>query len=350
MSPEEEAAARRRANEVNANQNNQRVSRIEEIARRADGARSGDLDDTDGETSTGRFQGGEFDDSPEARERAAEAADREAEEAIAEEREAAARAISDEESRARELQSEGVEVSDDSDEKVVDGVRYFLTIVNGEQRWLTKAQLREKAQKVSATEVALQRAQDAVQRATQLALAPREAPSEVSEQELEDIITSANLGDSDAVKKLASVLKGRSSTNPVDISRQVSQQLATQRAIDQAEREQAEILRHASLGRVFKMRLGELSRDEPDLQIVDAYRRIGQEIREEFSPMLRGSAPEKLSKDDRKRLMAAPPRAASRATRVDADDDEEESPSAVADRMAKARGQARAVRHGRNPG
>jgi hypothetical protein len=362
MTPEEEAAARRRAAEINANQNNQRVSRIEEIARGADARRSADLEDSDGATATGRFAEGEFDDSPEARERAAELADREAEEALEAERIAAARAISDEEQRARDLQAEGAgegegdrggereELNQAGDEKTVGGVKYYLTIVNGKEKWLTLEQLRGAAQKTEAVEVALQRANDAVKQATQLALQPKDTPSELSDGELEDVISSAALGDSDAVKKLVSVIKARpSTTTPVDVSRQVSEQLATQRAIDTAEREQADILKHASLGRYFRSRLGQLARDEPDLQIVEAYRKIGREIRQEFAPMLKGVAPDP-GKAERKRSLVNPPRAASRATRTEEDDDQEESPSAIADRMAKARGQARAVRHGRVPG
>jgi len=360
QTPEEEAAARRRAAEVNANQNNRRISRIEEIARGADARRSADMDDTDGETATGRFADGELDDSPEARERAAEIADREAEEALEEERLAASRAIADEESRARRLQSEGAgegegegtgereQLNQAGDEKVVGGVKYYLTIVNGKEKWLTLEQLRNAAQKTEATEVALQRAQDAVKQATQLALQPKDTPSEISEGDLEDVIASAALGDGDAVKKLASAIKARPSTHtPVDVSRQVSEQLATQRAIDQAEREQAEILQHATLGRYFRMRLGQLAQDEPDLQIVEAYRKIGNEIRQEFAPMLKGKG--LPSKEERKRTLVNPPRAASRATRTEEDDDQEESPSAIADRMAKARGQQRAIRHGRVP-
>jgi len=357
QTPEEEAAARRRAAEVNANQNNQRVSRMEEIARNADARRAREMDDTDGERSTGRFADGELDDSPEARERQAELDDLAAEESLEEERIAAARAIAEEEDRARALQGEGAgegsgereQLNQAGDEKTVGGLKYYLTIVNGKEKWLTLEQLRNAAQKTEATEVALQRAQDAVKQATQLALRTTDTPSEISEGDLEDVIASAALGDSEAVKKLASAIKQRPSTQtPVDVSRQVSEQLATQRAIDTAEREQAEILQHATLGRYFRMRLGQLAHDEPDLQIVEAYRKIGNEIRTEFAPMLKGSAQE-LGKADRKRTLVNPPRAASRATRTEEDDDQEESPSAIADRMAKSRGQQRAIRHGRVP-
>ena len=365
MTPEEEAAARRRAAEINSNQNNRRLSRIEEIARGADGRRAGDLEDTDGDGATGRFAEGELDDTPEARERQAELDDLAAEEALEEERIAAERQAA-ERDEARRLQAEGGDGEGDGDggrgagdgdreqlnqagdEKVVGGVKYYLTIVNGKEKWLTLEQLRGAAQKTEAVEVALQRANDAVKQATQLALRTPDTSSEIPDGELEELIASAALGDSDAVKKLASAIKARPSTPPVDVSRQVSEQLATQRAIDQAEREQAEILQHASLGRFFRMRLGQLARDEPDLQIIDAYRKIGREIRQEFAPMLKGKAPP--SKDERKRTLREPIRGAARAARTEPDDEAEESPSAIADRMAKARGQQRAIRHGRLPG
>jgi hypothetical protein len=359
MDPKEEAElkeAQKKAAAANGARNSEQLSVREQIARNMDARRSAELEDTaDGAQPTGRFAEGEFDDSPEARERAAEIADREAEEALAEERQAADAA---QERRARELQAEGADdqgqpssgaESQAGDEKVIGGVRYYLTIVNGKEKWLTLEQLRAAAQKTDAADVALQRAQEAVQKATQLALGPQ-TPSELGQDELEDVIASAALGDSDAVKKLASVLKSRPSATPADVGRQVEQQLATQRAIDQAEREQAEILRHASLSKYFRVRLSQLAQSEPDLQIIDAYRKIGSEIRQEFAPMLRQSQETPPSKEERKRSLSPPPRAASRAVRVDPEDDEEESPSAVADRMAKARGQQRAIRHGRIPG
>ena len=357
----EEEEGRRRAAAANGARNEEQLTRREQIARNMDARRSGDLEDTDGATSTGRFAEGEFDNSPEARERAAEIADREAEEALERERE--------EQERALALQTEGGgdpdaplakgrpaarEGDQEGDRKVVDGVEYFLTIVSGNAKWLTLEQLRAAAQKSAAADETLQRANDALKQATQLALSPRDTPSEISEAELEEVIASANLGDSDAVKKLAAAIKARPSTPPVDVARQVEQQLATQRAIDQAEREQAEILQHASLSKVFRLRLKQVAQEQPDLQIVEAYRKIGREIRQDFGSLLegngvRGNSPP-LPKAERKRTLVTPPRPAARTSRVEEDDELEESPGAIADRMAKARGQQRAIRHGRVPG
>jgi len=355
----EQEEGRRRAAAANGARNEEQLTRREQIARNMDARRSTDLEDSDGASAVGRFAEGEFDESPEARERAAEIADREAEEAL--QREA------DEQERALALQAEGGgdpdarpaarrqgarEEPEEGDRRIVDGVEYFLTIVSGNEKWLTLEQLRAAAQKTSAADETLQRANDALQRATQLALAPRDTPSELGEAELEEVIASAALGDGDAVKKLASAIKARPSAPPADVSRQVSEQLATQRAIDQAEREQAEILQHASLSKVFRLRLKQLSQEEPDLQIVAAYRKIGAEIRQDFGSLLTDSGRREPppSKDLRKRTLVTPPRPAARTSRTEEDDEQEESPSAIADRMAKSRGQQRAVRHGRVPG
>src|SRR5579871_3906108 len=62
--------SRRSPAEINAEGNRNRLSRMEEISRVADGRRARELVDTDGEQVVGRFQDGEFDDSAEARERA----------------------------------------------------------------------------------------------------------------------------------------------------------------------------------------------------------------------------------------------------------------------------------------
>ena len=95
---------------VNARGNARRLAMIEQVGRTADGKRADELQDTDGREVTGRFDGGSFDDSPEAREKAALREEDEAEQARQEQADRARRAEeleADEERRARELQEEG---------------------------------------------------------------------------------------------------------------------------------------------------------------------------------------------------------------------------------------------------
>src|SRR5579871_4751229 len=237
--------------EINAEGNAARLRRIEQISRGVDGARARDLDDVEGEEVTGRFQGGELDNSPEAREARAQEEDALAEQALREQEVAAAA----EAAEARRLQEEGggeaSAVVDDArgtaggeggaategDERVIDGVRYYATAVNGEIKWLTLKELREGVATGIATEETLQAARDALQRATEAALTPKAAPvEELTEEQLGEVILAAGMGDTEAVKKLASAIRGRpAGPDESTVTRLVSQRIATQRAVDTAE-------------------------------------------------------------------------------------------------------------------
>lgn len=337
------------AAELNARQNNSRLNRMNAIANRVDGGRSDDFRDVEGDVETGSFQGGEFDDSPEAREAQAL---REEEDARIALEEAEARAA------AEELQAEGVEGTaepaeepgdggDAPEEKLINGVKHYLVVVNGKEKWLTFPQLKAQAQKVESADEALQRANDAVRKATQLSLAPREEQSdEDSNVDVESILSSAVMGDRDAIKSLASLLKTRPSKTP-DVSREVAQAIATRSALEEARAQQKDILSVPQLVSVFNATLREVADKEPDLSIQAAYAKAGARIRKEFAPMLKSDPQSRQGKAERKRTLVNPPTQASRQA-ARADEDGEENPTSVIDQIAKGRGQARAIRHGRN--
>ena len=335
--------------EVNQRQNNSRLSRMQAIANSVDGSRAEDFQDVDGDEVTGSFQGGEFDDSPEAREAQALREEEEARVALEEE---AARA------EAENLQAEGAgdsegdtetrsTGSDDApEEKVIGGVKHYLVITNGKEKWLTFPQLKALAQKVESADEALQRANDAVKRATQLALTPREEPSdEGNDVDVESILSSAVMGDRDAIKSLATLLKARPSKTP-DVSREVAQAIATRSAVQTAEQQQKDIFEVEPLVPVFKARLQQVAQAEPELSIIAAYKKAGDMVRKEFAPMLK-NRPTDTSKAARKRTLVNPPTQAARQV-ARADEDGEENPTSVIDQIAKGRGQTRAIRHGRN--
>jgi bacterioferritin (cytochrome b1) len=342
--------ARPNPTEINKRQNNSRLSRMQSIADRVDGGRAEDFQDVDGETVTGDFQGGEFDDSPEAREAQALREEEEARVALEEE---ATRA------EAENLQAEGAAEGESEDrtepagdggdapeEKLINGVKHYLVLTPKGEKWLTFPQLKASAQKVESADEALQRANDAVKKATQLALAPREEPNdEESDLDVESILSSAVMGDREAIKSLASLLKTRPSKTP-DVSREVAQAIATRSAVQTAELQQKDIFEVEPLVPVFRARLTQVAQAEPELSIVAAYKKAGDMVRKEFAPMLKRS-PTQLSKADRKRTLVNPPAQGSRQA-PRADEDGEENPTSVIDQIAKGRGQARAIRHGRN--
>lgn len=351
------------AAESNANRNRERLSRIEEISQGVDGRRASELQDTDGERVTGRFQAGEFDDSPEARERQAQLEADEAESALQERRELAE---AEEQREARRLQSDGVRTEDGdretpkgeddgtarseplseaADEKVINGVRHYLTVVGGAERWLTLRELRENASRSAQTEETLQRAEDALQRATQAALTPKVEPAEVpDEKDLENIILSASMGDEEAVRKLASVVRSRpNGATQQDVSRLVAQQIATQREVDRAEQAQQDFLGSDILAPIFKARLTQFAQEKPKTKIDDAYRSVGDQMRKDFAAMIKTGQQAQPSKVDRKRGIVNPPTNAGRQQQRQ-DEDREVPVADQIDAIAKARGQLRAHR------
>lgn len=342
------------AAQINAERNAERLARINDIGDGVDGRRADELTDVDGEKPTGRFSDGEFDESQEAKEQRAAQEEQEAEQVLREQAEHAATEEGKAEEAARRLQAEGAkpegdEPTDDAepgDEKVINGVRHYLTVVSGSERWLTLKQLREEASKSAAADVALQRANDALKQASTVALSPKDEPTEVSDADLENIVLSAGMGDTEAVKKLVSVIRRKpSEVTPSDVSRQITQQLQTQRAVDEAEKESRDVLSNQSLEPLFRMRLRQVANAEPDLKIQAAYSKVAKAMRTEFAPMLKT---EKLpdSKLDKKRTIVNPPQAAGRQP-AQRDDDQEVPLSTQIDQMAKSRGQERAIRQSR---
>jgi hypothetical protein len=358
--------------QVNQRRNDARLAMIERVGRTADGQRADQLQDTDGQRVTGRFQDGEFDDSPEARERQAQRNDDLAEQARQEQEDRAAEAERLEQEEARRLQAEGAEggeggelegtqrrqqqrsegereeLNEAGDEKVIGGTKYYLTIVDGNEKWLTLRELREHAAVVINTEETLQRAQEALQRSTQTDGTPKDRPAEVDDKDLENIILSAAVGDEEAVRKLVSVIKARpAGVNPQDISRQVTQQIATQRAVDDAKAEQKDLLNHDVLAPIFDQRLVAFAKQKPKTSIREAYAAVGEQMRKDFAPLLQtgGRAPP-ADKTARKRTIVNPPEGVARQRSTEGDD-REPSVSQDIDAIAKSRGQARAHRERR---
>lgn len=344
--------------EMNASRNAERTRRMQQIANRVDGGRAADFADTaDGVHIDETFQGGEFDDTPEAREQRELQADEEARVAL---EEAAARA------EAENLQAEGAgegeggeapasrraaaPAGDDApEERVVEGVRQYLVMTPKGEKWLTFPQLKALAQKAESVDQALQTSNEAVRRATQLDLSPREEPSEeLSDEQIEAVVSSAVMGDREAIKKLSTLVKPKLSKTP-DVSAEVQRAIATRSAVEQARQSQKDIFEVEALVPVFNARLRQVADAEPDLSIQAAYAKAGAVVRREFAPMLKTNPRTPEGRAERKRNgYVTPPTAAARQTRGSGDEEGEGNPSSDIDAIAKARGQSRAIRHGRN--
>lgn len=241
----------------------------------------------------------------------------------------------EDEQAARALQAEGVEEAADdlSDERVVNGVKHYLTVVNGVQRWMTLEQLRTSASKVEAADEYLRTASEAARNSARAALSKPDEPAGLEEDEARRLLAAAALGDEEAISRLARVITAKPSGVTPDVLQALDQRLSFRTELAQLEAEQKDLLEDPYMGRLFRVRLNELKQENPNMTLSQAYRGIGQELRKAF-PGAQGSAQKKL---ERKRTLPSVPQAAQRQS-AEGEEEGEEDPSAVIERMAKARG------------
>lgn len=305
------------AKEANERFINERTARLNAIADSHDEQLSDQLEETDGDMVI-------KDDSDE----------REA---------AAAREEQESQDYAKQLQEEGA-AEEEGDSKVINGETYYLQIVNGKEKWQTLKQIRETAQKVEAADEYLQTASEAVRNASRLN-PPQGEISRVEEDDLEQTLSSAVMGDEQAIKKLASVLKARPSAVTPDVLQQIDQRLSLRTELAQLESEQRDILGDPMLGRLFKVRLNELKESAPQTKLSDAYKSIGREIREAFPEKFKANPLQ--AKLERKKTLVNVPSASQRQA-TEQDDEGEEDVSSVIEQMAKARHQSQSIKHAKH--
>jgi hypothetical protein len=245
------------------------------------------------------------------------------------------------EAAARALQEEGATAevkgneAEEGDTRVIDGVTYYLTIVNGREKWLTLQQLRQTASKVEAADEYLRNASEAARTAAREALSPRDTSSGLEEDEARKLLAAAALGDEEAIGRLARAITAKPSVTP-DVLQALDQRLSFRTELAALEAEQKDLLGDPNLGLLFRAKLNELKQKAPETPLSDAYRGIGTELRKAF-PGYKGSKTQ--DKLERKRTLVQVPNAAQRQ-QTETEDDGEEDPSAVIERLAKARGQS----------
>lgn len=324
MSPEERAEAAEKARKANEERNNDRVNRLNAIADSNDELRAPDMEETDGSVV--------FKDETDEREEAAVRESEDAERALAE-------------AQAKSLQAEGASPDEPSDRKTVDGVEYYLTIVNGKEKWLTLKQLRDISQKVESADEYLAAAAESVRSAAGQALSKQDEPVRLEKDELRKTLSAAVLGDEEAIEKLASALSARPSEVTPDVLQQIDQRLSFRTELASLESEQREILEQPQLAFLFRARLNALKAEAPSTPLATAYRSIGKEIRESFPEKFKKAAVTLEDKAARKRALPAPVHAAGRQMTTTEEEPEETVEDVIA-QMAKARGQRPIVHKG----
>lgn len=240
------------------------------------------------------------------------------------------------EAQARALQEEGVtaETQELADQKTINGVTHYLTVVNGREKWQTLQELRTNASKVEAADEYLRQASEAARNSAREALSPPDEPSSLDEAEARKLLAAAALGDEEAIGRLAKAITAKPSGVTPDVLQAFDQRLSFRTELASLEAEQKDLLEDPYMGRLFRARLNELKQEAPDTKLSEAYRNIGKELRTAF-PGYKGSKTQ--TKLERKRTLVQVPSAATRQ-QTDTEDEGEEDPSAIIERLAKARG------------
>ena len=251
------------------------------------------------------------------------------------------RAIREDEEAARLLQTEGVihdpepthAAAQAGDEKVINGERHYLTIVNGREQWMTLKSLREVAQKVESADEYLRTAKESVTNAARLALSKKDEQSNIEQVDVRSVLRAAVLGDEEAIEKLASVIQAKPSAVTPDVLQQIDQRLSFRTELETLERKSKDLLENPYMARLFRSRLNELKEESPTMGLSAAYESIDRELRTAF-PGFKSKSADKL---ERKRTLVNPPSAASRQV-TEEEPEGEENLVDVIEQMAKARG------------
>lgn len=350
-----------KAREVNENRNKARLEMMESIADGSDSAREDEMQDHDGDKIVLVEKSNNIDvDKARETAEAAEAAEAEAAAAA----EAAASETTEETEVVATTEEEEdtttttVEEELPTDERVVNGIRHYLTIVNGKERWLTKNQLIEKAQKVESADEYLSNAAETVRKVSRPDLSLEDDAGKVDtsqeDDDLEKTLSSAVLGDQEAVKKIASAfsslradLREAKKTQPSvtpDVVKEIDSRLAFRNAVEWFEGEYSKELSDPFLKQLIYDKDQKLSSEQPALSYKARLKMAGDEVRTWIRGQKGIQAKPSPEKVERKKTLVNVPGASQRQA-VKTEEDEEESPEQAIAAMAKARGQARAIVH-----
>lgn len=245
-----------------------------------------------------------------------------------------------------------------------DGVVEYKLTVNGKVRWQTLKEIRDAAQKVESADEYLQQATDGVRRlatdghadddAEALRTADAEAAADLAarREHLKDLYRRAAVGDEEAIDELAQLQAGLPRVTP-DVLRTVDERVDARMkgrqtfedAVVWFESEYATELSSPLAKQIAGRRDAEIAGQNPKMPPRERLKKVGDELRQlrkELGAPLDGSA--KPNKQQRKEDAPALPTAAGRQ-RPAGDEEEAETPGTAIERMAKARGQARAIKH-----
>lgn len=243
------------------------------------------------------------------------------------------------------------------------GITEYRVEANGKEKWLTLEQLRAHASGDGEGGEALHTEDDGVKRTPTRATDPavleaqrqaderRTAEAAAYKARLKDLYTKASMGDEQAIDELAEIQAGLSRVTP-DVLRIVDERVdarvvgrtAFEKAVAWFEDEYSDELSTPRLKAFAARRDREMAQADPDMDPRSRLDLVGKELRGIRTDL--GGKPKVApqTKQVRKASVTEIPVAGGRQ-RPEASEDEQESTSDAIARMAKGRGQARAIKH-----
>lgn len=242
-------------------------------------------------------------------------------------------------------QRETIADEDDVDTTQVD--KKHTIKVNGREIELTVDELIARAQKVESADQYLAAASEAL-RSSALAhtgVQPSAKPAAEPEVEQDDLalVRAIQMGTEEEAVKALRQIRARPSATPDDLGKIVDERLNFQSAVREFASQYPAIVSNPLLSKMASMRDSEMIASGDKRGYAERYKDIGEELTEKLNlPRKQEETPDKLA---RKVETRTPPKAAARQAPRRQEGDEDDSTTSVVAKMAKARGQARAVQH-----
>ena len=233
------------------------------------------------------------------------------------------------------------------DIKTTNGVTYYRLIVNGQERWMTLAQLRETSSKVTAADEYLRNAKESAKSIQGLIPSSDESAS-VPSGDTRALIARVIMGEQEAIDELAQVLERRPSVKDVAraVDERVDGRLTFRDAVNWFEQKYSAEMKDPDLKRYIVTRDAQLAAENPTMDYKERLTAVGEEARR-----ISGGSPAPLAapkgrseKESRKASVRSVPSAAGRQFDQEDDEDGETYESAIA-QIAKHRGQNRPTIH-----
>ena len=241
------------------------------------------------------------------------------------------------------------------DVRVTNGVKEYRLTVNGRTVWRSLEEIRATAQKVESADEYLETATETVKRATRSGpsaeeqeAAGRERAERVSRRK--ELLRRQAMGDESAIEELAE-LDERAAPSAVtpDVLRALDERfdsrVSFQNAVNWFEGEYAPELKHQAMKLYAGQLDAQLAERNPRMAPKERLRRVGEQIRKELRETYGLRAPAGPSDKALRKAEVRRPVPAAERRQEERDEGEEETTAEAIQKMARARGQPRAVVH-----